>query len=153
MLRAHKVALDPTDRQATGLARAAGAARFAYNWALAWWGREHAYSTCGMTDAVKPSQYSLRREPNTIKGERFPRMLESTKCGSQEVIIALGVVAFGNFFAGWAKYPQFKKRGVRDSFKLSSGRFAVQGRSIRIANLGWVRMREAVRFVGAKSFR
>lgn len=37
MQRAHKVRLDPTNTQAAGLARAAGTARFAYNWALARW--------------------------------------------------------------------------------------------------------------------
>ena len=31
MLRAHKIALDPNDAQATYLARACGVARFAYN--------------------------------------------------------------------------------------------------------------------------
>ncbi len=37
MLIAHRVELDPTDRQRTAFARAAGTARFAYNWALAEW--------------------------------------------------------------------------------------------------------------------
>ena len=41
MLIAHKIALDPNNAQATYLARAAGTARFAYNWALAEWGRQH----------------------------------------------------------------------------------------------------------------
>jgi len=39
MLIAHKIALDPNNVQATYFARAAGVARFAYNWALAAWGR------------------------------------------------------------------------------------------------------------------
>ncbi len=37
MLIAHKIALDPNNVQATCFARAAGTARFAYNWALAEW--------------------------------------------------------------------------------------------------------------------
>ena len=35
MLIAHRIALDPNNVQATYFARAAGTARFAYNWALA----------------------------------------------------------------------------------------------------------------------
>ncbi len=35
MLMAHKIALNPNNTQATYFARAAGTARFAYNWALA----------------------------------------------------------------------------------------------------------------------
>ncbi|WP_459574445.1 helix-turn-helix domain-containing protein [Cupriavidus sp. 8B] len=39
VLIAHRIALDPNNVQATYLARAAGTARFAYNWALAEWKR------------------------------------------------------------------------------------------------------------------
>ncbi len=39
MLIAHKIALDPTNKQQTYFARSAGTARFAYNWALAEWKR------------------------------------------------------------------------------------------------------------------
>ena len=92
----------------------------------------------------------------TISGSNFTEAVsaEATKrCQIRPPQpITLGV-AFGNFFAWRAKYPPFKKRGVRDSFKLSSGQFAVQGKSIRIASVGWVRMLEAVRFAGANSFR
>ena len=37
MLIAHKIALAPNNVQRSYLARAAGTARFAYNWALAEW--------------------------------------------------------------------------------------------------------------------
>jgi len=41
MMVAHKIALNPNNVQATYLARAAGTARFAYNWALAEWKRQY----------------------------------------------------------------------------------------------------------------
>ena len=41
MLIAHKIALDPNNKQASYFARAAGTARFAYNWALAEWKRQY----------------------------------------------------------------------------------------------------------------
>jgi len=41
MLRVHKIRLDLNDHQATHMARAAGTARFAYNWALAEWQRQY----------------------------------------------------------------------------------------------------------------
>ncbi len=37
MIISHKIRLDPNNKQATHLAKAAGTARFAYNWALAEW--------------------------------------------------------------------------------------------------------------------
>ncbi len=75
-------------------------------------------------------------------------MLEVTKNAPQMAIIQLGA-AFKNFFAGRAKYPQFKKKGKsRDSFTLTNDQFSVDGSRIRIPNLGWVRMRETLRFTG-----
>jgi len=41
MLAAHRIRLDPNNVQATYLARAAGTARFAYNWALSEWKKQY----------------------------------------------------------------------------------------------------------------
>jgi transposase len=79
-----------------------------------------------------------------IKREEFPWMLEVTKCAPQMAIIHLGD-AFKRFFAGVAKYPQFKKKGQHDSFTITNDQFRVEGSRIRIPNLGWVRMRESLR--------
>lgn len=149
MQRTHKIALDPNDVQATGLARAAGCARFAYNWALARWNQQYEARKVDSSLSA-PSQYALRRELNSIKREEFPWMMESTKCAPQEAIIALGV-AFKNFFAGRADRPSFKKKGVaRESFRLSSGQFRIEGKRIRVPNIGWIRMRETLRWDDAK---
>lgn len=143
---AHKIALDPNNVQATYFARAAGTARFAYNWALAQWQRQ--YEAFKLDNSQpKPSQMALRRELNSIKSEQFPWMLEVTKNAPQMAIIQLGV-AFQNFFAGRAKFPKFRKKGVHDRFSLTNDQFSVDGSRIRIPNLGWVCMRETLRFTG-----
>jgi putative transposase len=146
MLIAHRIALDPNNVQATYFARAAGTARFAYNWALAEWKRQ--YEAWKANPSLpKPSQQSLRRQLNAIKREHFPWMLEVTKCAPQMAIIQLGQ-AFQNFFAGRARHPQFRKKGVHDRFTLTNDQFSIDGSRIRIPNLGWVRMRESLRFAG-----
>ncbi len=146
MLIAHRIALDPNNVQATYFARAAGTARFAYNWALAEWQRQ--YETWKLDNSrPKPSQAALRRQLNAIKREQFPWMLEVTKNAPQMAIIQLGE-AFKNFFAGRAKYPQFRKKGEHDRFTLTNDQFSIDGCRIRIPNLGWVRMRESLRFTG-----
>jgi putative transposase len=146
MLAAHKIALKPNNTQATYFARAAGVARFAYNWALAEWGRQ--YGACKLDNTQpKPSQMALRCQLNVIKKDKFPWMLEVTKNAPQMAIIQLGA-AFQNFFAGRAKYPKFRKKGVHDRFSLSNDQFSVEGSRIRIPHLGWVRMREVLRFAG-----
>jgi putative transposase len=90
---------------------------------------------------------ALRRQLNAIKREQFPWMLEVTKCAPQMAIIQLGQ-AFQNFFAGRARHPQFRKKGVHDRFTLTNDQFSIDGSRIRIPNLGWVRMRESLRFAG-----
>ena len=89
----------------------------------------------------------MRRQLNAVKREQFPWMLEVTKNAPQMAIIQLGQ-AFQNFFAGRARYPQFRKKGQHDRFSLSNDQFALDGCRIRIPNLGWVRMRETLRFAG-----
>ncbi|WP_297396616.1 RNA-guided endonuclease TnpB family protein [Acidiferrobacter sp.] len=146
MLMAHKIALDPNNTQATYFARAAGTARFAYNWALDEWQRQ--YDAWKQDNSLpKPSQAALRRQLNALKRERFPWMLEVTKNAPQMAIIQLGE-AFKNFWAGRAKFPKFRKKGVDDRFTLTNDQFRVEGPRIRIPNLGWVRMRESLRFTG-----
>ena len=60
-------------------------------------------------------------------------------------------MAFRSFFERRGRYPRFKKRGVaRDSFCAANqaGTFRVEGRRIHLPRIGWVRMREALRFSG-----
>ncbi|MBO0612402.1 RNA-guided endonuclease InsQ/TnpB family protein [Thiothrix fructosivorans] len=147
MIISHKIRLDPNNKQATYLAKAAGTARFAYNWGLAEWQTQYAAWKDDNTQP-KPNQMSLRRQLNAIKREQFPWMLEVTKNAPQMAIIQLGQ-AFNNFFAGRAQYPQFKKKGKsRDSFSLTNDQFSLDASRIRIPNLGLVRMRETLRFSG-----
>jgi putative transposase len=56
--------------------------------------------------------------------------------------------AFENFFAGRARYPRFRRKGRDDRFTLSNDQLRIEGRRIRIPKLGWVRMRETLRFAG-----
>lgn len=146
MLIAHRIALDPNNVQATYFARAAGTARFAYNWTLAEWKRQ--YEAWKLDNSLpKPSQAALRRQLNAVKREQFPWMLDVTKNAPQMAIIQLGD-AFKNFFAGRARYPQCRKKGVPDRFTLTNDQFDIDASRIRIPHLGWVRMRETLRFAG-----
>jgi putative transposase len=150
LILAHKIALDPNEAQRTYFAKAAGTARFAYNWALSEWKRQ--YEASG-----KPSEGALRQLLNAIKYEQFPWMLEVSKTAPQQAIKNLGT-AFHNFFEDLKKpkherhfhYPQFKKKGEHDSFRADNGAETVvfDDKRIRLPVIGWVRMREPLRFVG-----
>lgn len=146
MLIAHKIALNPNNKQRTYFAKACGVARFAYNWALANWQQQYVEHKKN-NDLPKPNEQSLRKQLNAIKREQFPFMLEVTKCAPQQAIKDLGK-AFKNFWDGRAKYPQFRKKKTHNSFYLSNDVFHVAGKKIKIPHVGWVRMTENLRFSG-----
>lgn len=146
MLTAHKIALKANNKQATYFAQAAGVARFSYNWALSEWKQQYEAHKLDPSQP-KPSQLALRRQLNAIKREQFPWMLKVTKNAPQMSIIQLGM-AFKRFFSGHAKYPQYRKKGSHDRFTLTNDQFTLEGSRIRIPHLGWVRLREPLRFSG-----
>jgi putative transposase len=74
-------------------------------------------------------------------------MLEVTKNAPQMAIMQLGR-AFENFFSKRARYPAFRRKGRHDRFTITNDQFRVAGKRIRVPKLGWVRMREALRFTG-----
>jgi putative transposase len=123
VLIAHKIALNPNNLQANYFSRAAGVARFAYNWALAEWKRQYLASKADH-GLPRPSQAALRRQLNALKREHFPWMLEVTKNAPQMAIIQLGE-AFKNFFARRAKYPRARRKGVHDRFTLTNDQFSI----------------------------
>ena len=57
-------------------------------------------------------------------------------------------IAFKNFFAKHAHFPVFRKKRGRDRFSITNDKFQLDGARIRIPVLGWVKMREALRFTG-----
>ena len=146
VIRGHIISLDTTPSQEDYLARAAGVARFAYNWALGAW--KDIYDLHVLDpDVANTSEIELRRELNALKKDTYPWMLEVTKCAPQMAIKNLGK-AFTNFFKGRGKYPRFKVKGRDDRFTISNDQFKVDGKAIRLPHLGWVSMRESLRFEG-----
>ncbi|WP_375686053.1 RNA-guided endonuclease InsQ/TnpB family protein [Bartonella sp. AP65SXKL] len=146
MIIAHKIALDLNNKQRSYMARASGCARFAYNWALKEWQQQYE-AWKKDNNLPKPNDYALRRQFNSLKREQFPWMMEVTKNAPQMAITQLGV-AFKNFFSGRSRYPTFRKKGVHDRFTLTNDQIQLQGFKIRIPKLGWVRLREQLRFQG-----
>jgi putative transposase len=142
MLLAHKIALDPNVTQRLYFARAAGTARHAYNWALAEWKKQYEAGN-------KLTEVSLRRQLNKLKREQFPWYYDVSKCVAQEAIIDLGT-AFQAFFEKRGKYPKFKRKDGRASFCAANeaGTFRADGKRIKLPVVGWIKMREEVRFSG-----
>ena len=156
MKLAHKIELIPNQAQREYFAKACGVSRFTYNWALANWNsqyqewkeaEEEAKKNGTINLLSKPKEYELRKQFNAIKKEQYPFVTEVTKCVVQQSIKDLGV-AFVRFFKKTSNYPQFHKKGRHDSFYMDNSVFQVVGKKIYIPKLGWVKMREELRFYG-----
>ncbi len=146
MIKAHKIRLHPTPEQAVYFAKAAGVARFVWNWALAEWNWQY-------EAGEKPTAFKLKKQFNVIRREQFPWTWEVTKNASDQPILDLGK-AFSAFFDGLKKgkrrgRPKFKsKKRSKPSFYLANDQFEVGDHRVHIPKLGWVNMAENLRTSG-----
>lgn len=141
MILAHRVQLDPTFKQAAYFRQACGTARFVWNWGLAEWERQY-------KAGEKPSGPSLKRQFNAVKYDQFPWLRDVHRDAHSQPFSNLQK-AFVSFFKGISRRPQFKKRGIsRDSFYVANDKLRLIGKRVRLPIIGWVRMRESLRFAG-----
>jgi putative transposase len=141
MIRAHKIRLHPTPEQANYFVRAAGIARFVWNWALAEWNRQY-------EAGEKPTALGLKKQFNAIRREQFPWTWDVTKNASDQPFLDLGK-AFTAFFAGHARRPKFKsKKQSKPSFYLANDQLELGDHRIWFPKLGWVNMAENLKFQG-----
>ena len=142
---AHKIELDPNNVQETYFKKACGTDRFVCAWALDEWDRQY-------KAGEKPNEAKLRKQLNAIKSEKYPWMLEISSYITKYSIKNLGI-AFDKFFKKKGGYPKKKKKGVNDRFRCDDGvkkegqdSVRVEGKKVKIPVLGWVRMKEELRF-------
>ncbi len=137
--QAFRYELDPTGRQQRLLAKAAGTARYAFNWGLALCKR--------LLDAGQPVPHAaeLHRLWNAEKPQRS-WVYGASKCCGQEALRDLDR-ALAHF---WRErqagrrigFPRFRrKHGRRDSFRLT-GSIKVHPREVSLPRIGCVRTKE-----------
>lgn len=144
-----RVRLDVTDVQAGMLLRAAGARRFAFNWAVAkikanadQWATEATYGI-ERADRVRPlSYFTLAKLWTAEKPEVAPWAAEHSTW-TFRYALRDAANAHAAFLAGRRRFPRFKSRHrdrarftVRDGLALEAGR-------VRLAKYGWVRVAAA----------
>ncbi|MHA1959288.1 MAG: RNA-guided endonuclease InsQ/TnpB family protein [Candidatus Thorarchaeota archaeon] len=140
--KAYRYELDPNNSQRASLQQHAGVARFAYNWGLEQRIKlfKEQLGVRRFTDAAKQHKHL-----NTLKKTQFPWMYQCSKCAPQEALRDLHR-AFQNFYQGKKKgrkvgFPRFKRKGVRDSFRLT-GIISFEGRKLQLPRIGKVRLKE-----------
>jgi putative transposase len=151
MIKAHKIRLNPTPEEEVYFRKAAGTARFVFNWALAAW-KEHKAEYPGIAHGA----LGLKKDFNAIKREQFPWVFDVAKDVSEGAFTNLGM-ALKNYFDsknGKRKgkkvgFPKFKSRkNKRWSFRLNNDKIDVADHALYVPKLGWVNMAESLRFEG-----
>src|SRR3954464_2247854 len=144
-----RVRLGVTDVQAGMLLRAAGARRFAFNWALAriqanadqW----HAEASYGIEkpDRVRPLSFFTLGKLWTAERPEGAPWADEHSTWTFRYALCDAANAQAAFLAGTRRFPRFKSRHrdrarftVRDGLALEAGR-------VRIAKYGWVRIAAA----------
>ena len=158
MIRSHKIALDPNDRQTGLLMQHCGWARVASNWAI------DAFRAAWFTGEGQPNAWltdmDLRPMFNAVKADLFPWSRSLSQAAAKNAIIhtCKGFKAWGASCkarkagqpARRVGFPRYRKRGRHMSYTASNGRNTVRpvGRRVRLPGVGWVNMREPLRFEG-----
>jgi putative transposase len=151
MHQAYRFALEPNDRQRSGLASHAGAARFAFNWGLELVKARLDARAAGEEADVPWSLAELRREWNRAKAEVAPWWAENSKEAYASGLEAL-VRGLGNFSASRrgrrrgrrVGFPRFRRRGHRDHCRFTTGAIRVEDeRHVVLPRLGRLRTLEA----------
>jgi putative transposase len=146
MIKAHKMRLNPTPEQAHYFAKAAGTARYTFNWAVAEWKRQY-------EAGEKPSALKLRTQFHALRREQLPWTYDVTKCAIEGAFMDVAA-AFKHFFEGRKAgrktgSPKFKsKKRSGQSFYLANDKFTVGDHWINVPKLGRVNMAESLRFPG-----
>lgn len=148
MTKAHRIKLNPTPQQAAYFMRAAGVARFAWNWALGEYKR--------LKDAGEEVNWNTIKQAFRARIDaQFPFVREVTKCAAEEAIHDLSKAIKVYFETKKAnpdskvKFPGPRRRSKKiGGFGIANDKFSVDGHTARIPKLGDVNLTERLRFEG-----
>jgi putative transposase len=146
MLIAHRIELILNNRERTYLKKCCGCAKISWNWALEEWNRQYAAGE-------KPTAMKLKKQFNAVKYELFPFIDEISQYPVSQAFFDLSA-AWSNFFRsiknqdGLFERPKYKKKRSRPRAYFANTAIQVDGRRLYIQKLGWVGLREELRFKG-----
>ena len=142
-MRSHRLELKLNKHQRVLCTKSAGTARFAYNWKLRTLIDEYEKAKADAKDGKVKCNFgnaiAWHKEWVLLKDE-LPWIRETSKCCGQESLRDLQV-AFQRFFSKKSGYPRFKKRGQKDSFRLT-GSVYIGPDFVHLPIMGKVRLKE-----------
>ena len=141
-LRTQKIALNPNKKQSTLMSQHAGYARVGYNFALSSF-------KVGLDQDEWRSHIDIKREFNAVKYDKFDWCKELSQNASKNAIHNLGD-AVTRWKKGQNKFPVYKNRSGKCSYQADNGEGTVEvhKKRINLPKIGWIRMREELRYTG-----
>ncbi len=138
-LKTHLMALDPNNKQATLLARHCGYARVA---------RNHALSDfkAGLAENEWRSGYTLNVRFNAVKHETYPWCKELDQRAAKNAVMHIDD-AVKRWRRGQNRFPRYHTRASRTSYQPHE-RVRIDRNRVKLPKIGWVRMREKLRWRG-----
>jgi len=144
--RAHKIRLNPTPGQEAYFYRAAGIARFTWNWAL-----EQYQAAKQRGEKVDWNEF--KKEFRERIDAEAPFVREVTKCAPEQAFADLRQ-AINTYYQvknknpkSKLRFPGFRKRGKKvGGFGLANDHFSLEGQTVRVPKLGEVNLAEPLRF-------
>ena len=147
-MRSYNIELKLNREQEILCKKSAGTSRYAYNWALNLCNTEYEAAKkiaeengetkvkCKFKTAI-----DRHRDWNLLKKEESHSWIyETSKCCGQEALIDLDT-AFKRFFRKQGGYPKFKKRGDKDSFRLTGSTYIFKDK-VQLPTFGKVKLKE-----------
>jgi putative transposase len=162
MFRSQKLLLKPTLEQERLFRGSAGLSRFAWNWAVALLKRHYELFGRGSDGKRRkgyrrPSAFTLGTFWNRIKDRRFPWVRKYSqlipKGSFRKVELAYEAAFAAMKRTGRWNPPRFHKKGVKESFCVSSGatdKLARQGQRFSIPRVGFVKCVTPIRWPDSK---
>ena len=142
MKRSQQIELNPNNKQSTLMSQHAGYARVAYNFGLSSF-------KVGLDNDEWRTYVDIKREFNAAKYDKFNWCSELSQNASKNAIQNLGD-AVTRWKKGQNSFPVYKKRSDRISYQADNGTGTVDvyKKRIKLPKIGWVRMREALKWTG-----
>lgn len=125
--------------------RFAGSCRFVYNKALALQKENHAAGNKFISYVAMAKYLTAWRNSSETP------WLAAAPCSAHQYALKDLEEAYANFFAGRAKFPRFKRKGDRNSFRVAAKgtiRIEQTNSRLRFPKLGWLRYRKSRDIVG-----
>ena len=141
-LRTQKIQLNPNNKQSTLLAQHCGYARVAYNAALSSF-------KSGLDEGNWKTLYDIKKEFNAKKREVFPWCDAMSQNASKNAIHNFND-AVKRWRSGQNRFPVPKNRSGRQGYQADNGKGSVKvyKKRVKLPVIGWVRMREELRWTG-----